>query len=1443
MKKTVGLLILLMGLCTLFGVTVFTEQTHSIPGIYKSSVAWGDYDNDGDLDLLISGSQADSVFITRIYRNDAGSFVDINAGFPGFASSSAAWADYDNDGDLDFAIMGLSGGVPTTKIYNNIGGVFTPLTTTALTQLDSGALAWGDADSDGDLDLLVSGKDATGTPKTMIHYNTLGSFSTATAIGTAVWSSSVAWADYDNDGDQDFAISGATATSEITEIWKNNNGTFAKLTTTALGLSLSSLAWADYDNDGDLDLFIAGKRTVTYYTRIYRNDAGTFTEQDLGFPGVQNASLAMGDYNNDGYVDLLLTGEYNDGSTTTNISRIYRNTAGLFYYESGYALPGVRLSSVTWADYDADHDLDICMTGQDNSGIPITKIYRNSGSAANLAPTAPTGLTMTPDPTNANYLIFSWLPGTDAVTPQAALTYMLRMGYTSGGGEIIAPMATTTGYRKIPGQGIANAMCVWRIKASAVPYGNFYWSVQAIDGSFTSSPWASQVSFNGGRVLSPNGGENWRQGQNNYIYWYSLSNVITANTNVYFSSNNGATWTLVTGSPVASDVGRIAFAVPVITSTQCLVKVVDTTNPNIYDVSDAPFSISASPAYIQVTTQSQTAAEKLQVGRQYMVGWTYSGVSNVKIELSIDEGQTWTVLAASVPASSNGYYVTIPRMISRLCYFRVTDTANAMVYDWNNTPFSIVLLELLFPLSGNHVNTPPPVTNKINVTWTVPEGNTNNIANVKIELRDVNDILITTPTNSTPFATGSFSFAIPSSCLPTSQCRIYIYDVADLSIFDDSHGTFTVAHLELTSPSSTSIIWQMGKQYPITWTHTGVQGSLTLQYTMLYSATGSSWTTIAMGLDPNLLSYAWTIPVQAGTYSSTCRVRICLDNQESFNDISDNNFSIVYLNMVSPNGGEDWYSPSSRVITWQSYGIPNVKLDVSLNGGENWIAIDPTETSVDGTNNYTWNTQFLNSWCPHDPTDHIKAVVRVASTSASAPTVWDVSNNNFSLFQRIEAIYPPNPYLQSPYTDSDHACIKQPITIIRGTSYTILWRAEAEVSNVSLHYQKGSGTVTQIAASVACVGDTLYNRVYGLPLGQLYCHYSWNVTSALATGSDYRIRVKRYPAVTPSIEDWSGVFTIADAVPAVSFSGTPLSGYQPLQVQFTDLTPPVSANTTSWLWTFGDEQTSTVQNPLHTYANPGSYSVTLWVDNALDAPRTLTKTDYIQVIANAPQIQLETATPLVFYASPGHQTGWTNVVIRNAGTTNLIVSNITFDNSSAGFVYQYPDLNQPILPNATSTIQVAFAPSVDTYVQTNMTIQNNSSNLPLLQVALKGNENPVPVTGLTVTIVDESAVLAWTAVTQSVGGNPITPDMYIIEYNETPYEGDQYYYYLWAVPNNVLTFTHYLVARYNDQYFYRVKAIKNLSPAQREYLLSLSNSKGKITWSELRSRLDNIKDN
>ena len=159
---------------------------------------------------------------------------------------------------------------------------------------------------------------------------------------------------------------------------------FSKLPLQLPGLVYSSVAWGDFDNDGDLDLLVTGgaidPTDEPVVSRIYRNDGnGIFTDIKAGLPGVQLGNAVWGDYNNDGYLDVLLTGTTN-GSYLGPITRIYRNNRDGTFSDIGASISGGYRSFAAWGDYDNDGRLDFILVGARSVIQGTTQIYHNDGS-------------------------------------------------------------------------------------------------------------------------------------------------------------------------------------------------------------------------------------------------------------------------------------------------------------------------------------------------------------------------------------------------------------------------------------------------------------------------------------------------------------------------------------------------------------------------------------------------------------------------------------------------------------------------------------------------------------------------------------------------------------------------------------------------------------------------------------------------------------------------------------------------------------------------------------------------------------------------------------------------------------------------------------------------------------------------------------------------------
>ena len=137
-------------------------------GLSKSSVSWGDFDNDGDKDVAIMGVSNDLGAFNDVYRNNEGSFARMNQNFTNLYDGDLSWVDLNKDGYLDLVVSGYNE-TPQINIYiskNNAQFFEASENDYGLPELFASKMAWGDLDNDGDIDLAITGIDANNNSAT-----------------------------------------------------------------------------------------------------------------------------------------------------------------------------------------------------------------------------------------------------------------------------------------------------------------------------------------------------------------------------------------------------------------------------------------------------------------------------------------------------------------------------------------------------------------------------------------------------------------------------------------------------------------------------------------------------------------------------------------------------------------------------------------------------------------------------------------------------------------------------------------------------------------------------------------------------------------------------------------------------------------------------------------------------------------------------------------------------------------------------------------------------------------------------------------------------------------------------------------------------------------------------------------------------------------------------
>lgn len=261
-------------------------------------------------------------------------------------------------------------------------------------------------------------------------------------------------------------------------------------------------------------------------------------------------------------------------------------------------------------------------------------------------------------------------------------------------------------------------------------------------------------------LTSPTGDTKWNSAIENEITWDS---EFVADVRIEFSSDNGQTWSEIVESNSANT-RAFSWNPPNITSEECLIKISDVANPDIFDICDAPFTL----CELELTNPSGFTYAR--VGSPFEVTWTSEFVDEISLAYKTSHNGEWVTIVEGIPAG-NGAYNWTPDVAAQWCKILISETNYPEVYDETNNFFIVFSLDITSPTGGEML-----------------EGNSNHeitwdheiISSVRIAFSQDNQQSWTTVVNSTSANAGSYEWTVPN--INSSDCflKLTIPNIPDL---------------------------------------------------------------------------------------------------------------------------------------------------------------------------------------------------------------------------------------------------------------------------------------------------------------------------------------------------------------------------------------------------------------------------------------------------------------------------------------------------------------------------------------------------------------------------------------------------------------------------------------------------------------------------------------
>ena len=299
-----------VGGCT---IPQFAEATASPIGAgdFPHSVAIGDFNGDGKLDLAVANYLSDNVTIRL--GDGMGGFPDANASTVGAGDGPQAVAigDFNRDGKLDLAVANQGSADVTIRLGDGTGGFPDANASAVGAGMNPVAIAIGDFNGDGKQDLAVVNQFSL----TIRLGDGSGGFPTASTIGAGDGPTSIAVGDFNDDGKQDLAVANG-GDDNVTIRLGDGMGGFPTASTVGAGNGPTSIAVGDFNRDGKQDLAVSNGLSDNVTIRL-GDGMGGFPDANASTvsAGGDPVAIAIGDFNGDGKQDFGVANASSDNVT------------------------------------------------------------------------------------------------------------------------------------------------------------------------------------------------------------------------------------------------------------------------------------------------------------------------------------------------------------------------------------------------------------------------------------------------------------------------------------------------------------------------------------------------------------------------------------------------------------------------------------------------------------------------------------------------------------------------------------------------------------------------------------------------------------------------------------------------------------------------------------------------------------------------------------------------------------------------------------------------------------------------------------------------------------------------------------------------------------------------------------------------------------------------